>query len=229
MSKAEAADVLARRQRDNLCVAFLRAPDGGVHFRSDGEVLVPASRLRQLVRASALALSVAACTAEDERVEPVDLELVEQPPSAEQPSTTPPPVQLNSQGKLEPETDEQHYEVLAGAPPMLDEVVSEDDGELHVRFEALEPIRTPQPTRRQLLATDAARGDGPPRLAITLTYCVDEKGRVVDAQRVGGDEQIAKLLIEQTARWRFVPYEVDGRKTRVCTRQTIHLVFERPV
>src|SRR5690554_5258919 len=68
MSEAEAARVLARRQRDNLCVAFLRTPDGGVQFRGEDKSLVPAGRLagpRMMLRASALALGMAACSSDE--------------------------------------------------------------------------------------------------------------------------------------------------------------------
>jgi hypothetical protein len=63
MSEVEVAAVIERRQRDNLCVAFLQTAAGDVHFRVPPK-LVPPSRLRaprELLRASALALGVAAC------------------------------------------------------------------------------------------------------------------------------------------------------------------------
>lgn len=227
MSEAEAAAILARRKREHLCVALLRAPDGRVHFRGDQEVLVPAARLRRMVRASALALSVAACTSseEAERVEPVAHEAFEQPPSESGSPDVIPPPQLNPQGQLEVERDTEDFEMLAGTP-LLDE--PEPDGELHVAFKELRPIRTPDPHPDDLQVATAGREEA--TLHISIRFCVDEKGRVVDAERAFGDERIARTFIRTMDRWRFEPYKVDGRKTRVCTerRFTLHLERNRP-
>ncbi|MFO7563762.1 MAG: hypothetical protein R6X02_14045 [Enhygromyxa sp.] len=55
MSEEQAARVLARRERDNLCVAALCTPEGEVHFGRRDQALVPVARLshpRSILRAS---------------------------------------------------------------------------------------------------------------------------------------------------------------------------------
>jgi hypothetical protein len=220
MSEDAAARVLARRQRDDLCVAYLRARDGDVHFRREGETLVPASRLggpRMMLRASALALTMAACSNDEGSIERVDLD------SFEQPSVTAPPVTVPISVTTPPE----EYVVHAGAPPLLDEFdvpIEKEPCDPQVKFQALEPLDTPEPTLQQLARTAAGRKGG--TAILELRYCVDEQGKVVDAERVRGDEQLARLYIKHMARWRFAPYKIDGRKTRVCTTQYFRVSFE---
>lgn len=216
MSEEAAAQVLARRQRDNLCVALLRAGDGRVHFRGDGEVLVPTSRLgapRMMLRASALALTMAACTSNDvtesaERVEP---------PSVSEPPSEPPRVSV--QPFAHAEINEQEFEVLAGVPPLLDEFEQKQpcgpNGEPIVDYSQLQPISTPDVPSERLLATKRARRAG--REIIELRFCIDKNGRVRNVEHLHGDKQIAKLYVTRLATWRFEPYKVDGRKTAVCT------------
>lgn len=224
MSEADAAAVLARRQREHLCVAFLRAPDGSVHFRGEDEVLVPTARLRRIVRASALALSVAACSSDEgDRTGPVAHEALEQPPTeSESPDVIAPP-QLNQQGQLEAEHDTEDFELHSGPPPRLDEPKAK--GDRQVPFKSLRPIRTPDPHPDELLMASAGREKS--TVQVSIRFCVDEKGRVVDAEPGFGDEKIAKMFIRTLTRWRFKPYEVDGRKTRVCTNHRFRVDLDR--
>ncbi|MFO7562802.1 MAG: hypothetical protein R6X02_09190 [Enhygromyxa sp.] len=241
MSEEAAAQVLARRQRDNLCVAFLRAGDGRVHFREKGEVLIPASRLggpRTLLGLDAqrrtrgraglhhglLALSLAACSGEGQ-VEVAELEVVEQP-RVTPPTTTVPSDPTQAENHAQEGHDPEQYEVLAGAPPMPDEVKQPcgPNGEPHVAFGALEPIRTPNPPQRELQTTQVAREGRPATL--NLEYCVDEQGKVVDPKRLSGDKALARLFIRHMKGWRFKPHEINGRKTRVCTTQYLRVTFE---
>lgn len=163
--------------------------------------------------ASALTLMLAACTAhaahadhENERVEPVELEDFA-PARSDAPN--PIPQQIFTPAKLQPR------------PPYG--VFKRANGELHVLFEKLEPLATPDPTRQKLLTLKAAR----PRSSAwcSIDFCVNEKGRVVDAKGTRGSQQLARLYIERMARWRFTPYEFDGRKTRVCTSRKFFVHF----
>jgi hypothetical protein len=229
MSEAAATELLARREREHLCVAFVRAPDGSVQFRPrtswTEDQVVPTSRLRRMVRASALALSVAACSNDEpERVEPAELETVEQPPIESGAPSVIPPVELNEQGQLEVERDTEHLEVLGGPPPRRDE--PEQDRALRVPVSSLKPIRTPHPPAGKL--QDIGVTHEQTKVMFSIDFCVDEEGRVVDAELDRSKDAIARLYLDYVKRWRFEPYEVDGRKTRVCTKQRFRLDLERP-
>lgn len=229
MSEAAAAEVLARRQRDNLCVAFLRAPDGRVHQRREGEALVPASRLagpRMMLRASALALTVAACSSDS----------AEPPGSSAATSNT----TSNTTSKAEPEyfqdiggavpattkqvEDEvEHFEVFGGAPPDRDwdPDTALADGVQRVSCDALERRNYSEPSRKRLMATQAGRLGG--RHQLEFRYCVDTGGRVVEVEHVSGDRELARLYTREMARWRFTPQKLDGVAVKVCTTQRINL------
>ena len=235
MSEAEAASVLARRQREDLCVALLRTGDGRVHFRGAEESLIPAARLagpRRMLRASALALSMAACSGDDQRIEPLAVDEVEQPSVSERSLVVPGnPTHGVTPSVTRAEQVEQveQFEVLAGAPPRLDEAEKEPcppEQPLQVSFEQLEPLRTPEPPRQRMLATDAGLEGGDAQ--IEISYCVDEDGLVTDAKRVRGDQRLVGLFIVAMRQWRFKPHKVDGRKTFVCTTQRIIVRFDHP-
>lgn len=232
MSEADAARILARRQRDNLCVAFLRGPDGRVHFRGEGETLVPASRLagpRMMLRVSALALGVAGCTFEHDPIELVEA-FGGAPPHAvrietetEGNSTRPEATHAQSE---ERHMDERHMEERDGAPPAGGETPAREPDDaaktapgLHVPFEALRPRSNQPPSRRALLATRAGRVGG--LQVIELEYCVDKTGDVNDTKHVRGDRELAHLYIEAARHWNFTPHEFESQRVRVCTTQII--------
>lgn len=164
MSEAEARRSLASRERP--CVAYLRGPNGQVRFR---EPLVPVERLaRRLLGAGALLVSVAGCAPhEGERVEAVDLGRFaasndQAPPSFPHP------------GSLERRWS-------GGAP-----VQPEPDRGVFIEPDALNEraLANKLPTKR-FAATKAARRGKP--TTVYLEYCVDRRGRVVDAKHVAGD------------------------------------------
>lgn len=151
-------------------------------------------------------LTIASCTAHgDGRVAAVDLaafESLRSAPPKPNPYLVVPPVPK---------------------PPSLllrDRVAARDD---EVPFEELEQWATPSPPRRKLLELDGARPGA--RVQCNVHFCIDKRGRVVDAEWISGDEQLAELYIEHVKRWRFAPYEVDGRKTQVCTSRQLLVRF----
>ncbi len=221
MSQEAAARVLERRERDNLCVAFLHTPAGEIHFGKD-PTLVPASRLRgprELLRASALALSMAACspgdglelfgvTDEGER-----LAVGGGPPPSQQGEDSQ-PCEPGVDGKAEP----------GGEPASLGQVDPSGDAppaDPRVKIESLEPRHTPSPPLEQLLETKVARQQS--HVELTVEHCLDLTGRVVDAKLIEGDEEVGEILLETMKWWRYLPYRVDGRAIRVCTEQTVRL------
>jgi hypothetical protein len=151
-------------------------------------------------------LTIASCTAHgDGRVEAVDLAAFEPPRSA--------PPNPNPHLVIPPVPHLHGFR-------LRDRVAARDD---EVPFEELEQWATPMPTRDELLELDAARPGA--RVQCDVHFCVNKKGRVVDVERIWGDEQLAELYIEHVKRWRFAPYEVDSRKTRVCTSRQLLVRF----
>lgn len=227
MSEAAAAELLARRKREHLCVAFVRRPDGNVHFRG-AEQVVPSSRLRRMVRASALALSMAACGGEEDagggavvggpppswddrrRSQLNDSELSDPQPQTDQDpaAVDPAAVDPNSQA----------HDVVGGPPPTQDP----SDRELRVSFAKLRPISAPEP-RRELIAELFAEF-GVEAQELILEYCVDEHGKIAGPIQFSIENpEVVAIYRTRMAKWRFEPYQVDGRAVRVCTKQRIVL------
>jgi hypothetical protein len=173
MLEAEATDVLARRGREKLCVAFVHGADGQLRFRDTPQ---------QVLRASAMALSLAACTPHSERVEAVDLDgLVAKPP---------PPLPLNRSDR---------ERVTAG--PISGNLL--DEGEVQTAAAKLmaTALHTPEIDMQKVRATKAARKKRD--RDVTISLCVDPDGKVVRVERVRGDKELTKLLIENVEHWRF--------------------------
>lgn len=224
LSEDEAERVLARRERDNLCVAFLRATDGRVRFRRDGESLVPVARLRDpggVLRASALALAVMGCSTDegpttgsgqgDAQGDAQSKEQVERVEHVEQ---------------VEHAEQVEHVEVLGGPPPVHDTFDGSStitsSADRRVKFEELTSRHTPNPPDERL--REAMKDGSEPSARLIVAFCVDTTGRVVDAKLRSGDKVLGATMLEtMKKRWRFEPFKVDGQAIRVCTEQKIEL------
>ncbi len=252
MSEEAAARVLERRTRDNLCVAFLRAPDGEVAFRKPPararEDLVPTSRLRrsrEVLRASALVLGVAACSPDDGSGGFLGLRGGGDEAGHEVLGGPPPPPRrevARAEGAEDEPCDKPgvgragELEILAGAPPSHDapglaQLASADDDPLPVEpaqrrvdIDELDARDTPQPALERLLETRAGRERRP--IELTVEHCVDLAGSVVDAKITAGDAEVGAVLLETMKLWRYRPYRIDGEAVRVCTEHKIRLSFD---
>ncbi|MFO7563761.1 MAG: hypothetical protein R6X02_14040 [Enhygromyxa sp.] len=105
--------------------------------------------------------------------------------------------------------------------PLPDDPEPEEAVERWVNFAELEARHTPDPPNARLL--EVMGNTVVPAYRLTVEYCVDLRGRVVDAKLLDGDEQIGAILLETMREWAFEPYMVDGCATRVCTEQVVVL------
>jgi hypothetical protein len=138
---------------------------------------------QRVLRASAMMLNLAACTPhESDRVEAVDLDVLVAKPPAPDPEFI--AAGGISNGKL-PNDDRRPREPRQTAAAKL----------------MATALYTPEVDKRKVRATEAARKRRDSE--VTISFCVDPDGKVFDVERVRGDRELSKLLIENVEQWRF--------------------------
>lgn len=87
-------------------------------------------------------------------------------------------------------------------------------------------VYTPNPSEDELLAT-AAAAIGQDGMSV-IGFCVDTAGRTVDVHVIYGflwDPAVDEILLRTIKKWRFLPFIMNGRPTKICTSRMFRLRF----
>lgn len=78
-------------------------------------------------------------------------------------------------------------------------------------------LYTPDPPVREFQQAKPSEGQGPWR--IRVGFCIDEVGITRDLEILdsSGDDGLDEIGLNTVRKWRFRPWQVDGRPTTVCS------------